>query len=111
MADEHQVHVIGWPREPASLKHHFSQDNEFPVSVSFGSAPAQVVISSLEGNPLALNMNMALRAAETLPICISPCEPICAESDYTIRISIFDRPMITVRIRGLTRLFGTSEEL
>jgi hypothetical protein len=60
---------------------------------------------------MRVNMKMALSAAETLPICVSPCEPICAESDYTIRIAIFDRPIITIRIRGLTRLFGTSEEL
>jgi hypothetical protein len=56
-------------------------------------------------------MAMNLRAPETLPLCIRLCEPICAESNYTIGISIFDRPVITITLRGKTRLFGCREEL
>lgn len=111
MADEHQVHLRSWPPEPAKLEHHFAPKQEIPVSVSFDTTPAKVILSTLGDNPLGVNMNMGLRALDNLPVCISLCEPICAESDYTIRISVFDRPMITINIRGKTRLFGNSEEL
>ena len=111
MADEHKVHVVCWPQERARLEHHLSSEEDIPVSISFETTPAHVVLSAQRENPLAVNMNMSLRAPETLSVCISLCEPICAESNYTIRISIFDRPMITINIRGKTRLFGNREEL
>jgi hypothetical protein len=111
MAEEHQVHIVSWPPEPAELEHHFPQGENVPVSISFESTPARVVIASLRDSPLGVNMNMNLRAPETLPLCVRLCEPICAESDYTIGITIFDRPVITITIRGTTRLFGCREEL
>jgi hypothetical protein len=111
VADEHQVHVVGWPPEPVRLEHHFSPEEDYPLSVSFEDSPARVILSTPGGNALGVNMNMLLRALDTLPVCISPCEPICAESDYRIRISVFDHPVITIRVRGITRLFGPGEEL
>jgi hypothetical protein len=111
MAEEHQVHIVSWPPEPARLEHHFPQEQNIPVSVSFDGTPAHVVIAALRENPLAVNMAMNLRAPETLPLCIRLCEPICVESAYTIGISIFDRPVITITLRGKTRLFGCREEL
>ena len=56
-------------------------------------------------------MDMALRALDRLPFCIALCEPLCVESAYTIGITMFDRPVITITIRGRTRLFGAHEEL
>ncbi len=55
-------------------------------------------------------MNMDLRVPEAVPLCINLCEPICAESNYTIGISIFDRPVVSLTIRGRTRLSGCREE-
>ncbi len=55
-------------------------------------------------------MRMNLSALDAVPLCIRLCEPICAESNYTIGITIFDRPVITIAIRGITRLFGCREE-
>ncbi len=111
MAEEHNVHIVSWPSEPAELEHRFRPGENIPVSISFDQSPARVIIGSLQNSPLAVNMNMHLRAPETLPLCISLCEPICAESDYIIGISIFDRPVITISVRGRTRLFSCQEEM
>ena len=111
MADEHQVQIVGWPPEPARLEHHISPGEEFPVSISFEDTPARVSVSTPGRHPLGVTMNMSLRGLETLPLCISLCEPICAESDYRIGIAVFDRPVITIHVRGITRLFGTGKEL
>jgi hypothetical protein len=54
-------------------------------------------------------MNMNLKVPETIPICIRLCEPICAESNYTIGLSIFDRPLISITIRGKTRFYSCNE--
>jgi hypothetical protein len=110
MAEEHTVHIVSWPPEPAQLEHHF-QKEQIPVSISFDNTPARVVLAALRESPLVVNMNMNLRAPETLALCLRLCEPICAESHYTIDISIFDHPVITITIRGTTRLFGCREEL
>ncbi len=111
MAEEHHVNIVSWPPEPVRLAHQFRQTEDIPVAISFENSPVRVVIASPPDNPLAVNMNMNLRAPETLPLCIRLCEPICAESNYTIAISIFDRQVITITIRGKTRLFGCREEL
>jgi hypothetical protein len=110
MAEDHNVHIVGWPKEPAGLQHHFDPAAPVPVSVSFEPSPARVVISTEAGRSLGVDMNMALRAVETIPICIKLCEPICIESNYTIGISIFDRPVISITIRGKTRLSSCREE-
>lgn len=110
MAEEHTVHIVSWPPEPARLEHHF-QKEQIPVSISFDNTPARVVLAALRENPLVVNMNMNLRAPETLALCLRLCEPICAESHYTIDISIFDHPVISITLRGKTRLFGCREEL
>jgi hypothetical protein len=41
-----------------------------------------------------------------VPVCIRICEPICARSDYTIGLTLFDRPVATVTVSGITRLFN-----
>lgn len=111
MADEQNVHIISWPPEPAQLAHQFAKGDPLPVSVAFEESPAHVIVASLPERPLQVAMNMALRATEAVPLCISLCEPICAESSYTIGITIFDRPVISITIRGRTRLSGCREEL
>jgi hypothetical protein len=45
-----------------------------------------------------------------IPLCIRLCEPICARSEYTIGITIFDRPVATISIAGLTRFFNCQED-
>jgi hypothetical protein len=111
MAEDMNVRIVGWPDEPVQLAHRFDPDTPAPVQVSFDTGPARVFISTDPRNTLAVDMNMNLQVPETLPICIRLCEPICAESNYTISISIFDRPVITLTIRGKTRLFSSREDL
>jgi hypothetical protein len=110
MAEEHNVRITGWPAEPAGLQHHFDPEQPASVSVSFQPSPARVVVSTEPGRRLGVDMNMLLRARETIPLCISLCEPICAESNYIIGISIFDRPVVSITIRGKTRLSNCREE-
>jgi len=39
-----------------------------------------------------------------IPVCIRVCEPICARSDYSIGITVFDRPVATINVSGTTRI-------
>ena len=43
---------------------------------------------------------------ETVPVCIKLCEPICARSEYEIGVTVFDRPVATIKVAGLTRFFN-----
>jgi hypothetical protein len=110
MAEEHHVRITGWPAEPVQLQHRVHPEEPVPVSVSFQPSPARVVVSTEPGRRMAVDMNMLLRAAEAIPLCIALCEPICAESNYVIGISIFDRPVASITIRGRTRLYNCREE-
>lgn len=99
MADEQpSVRIVEWPKEPAQLEHQFDPDRPVPVNVAFD-----------EGAAVALDMRMALTAREDVPLCIKICEPICARSEYTIGIDIFDRPVALVTIRGTTKLFACDD--
>ena len=55
-------------------------------------------------------VSMEFSAREPVPVCISLCEPICAESDYTIEVDIFSLPVAAVTVRGMTRLFNCAEK-
>jgi hypothetical protein len=46
----------------------------------------------------------------SVKLCVSVCEPICAQSEYTIGIEIFDRPVASITVRGTTRLFNCSDK-
>jgi len=46
----------------------------------------------------------------TVPVCISLCEPVCAESAYEVSVSIFDKPVGTITVKGRTRFFNCREE-
>jgi hypothetical protein len=97
--DEQLVRILEWPKEePALLEHRFDAD-----------APANVIVRTDEG-PLSVDMAMNVTARETIPVCIKVCEPICAASEYTIAIDVFDRPVASITIKGLTRLFNCERE-
>jgi hypothetical protein len=65
-------------------------------------------IESWPREPAAINvaMDSAVTVKSEVPLCIRLCEPICAKSDYSIGITIFDRPVATISISGITRLFN-----
>ncbi len=107
---QHKVHIVTWPKEPARLKHSFESNEPCPVSVKFEKDPANVVVSTTPENPLAVNMDMSVKAREAIPICIKVCEPICARSDYFIGITIFDRPTAGINVRGETRIVNCRED-
>jgi hypothetical protein len=96
--DEQLVRIVEWPKERALLDHRFEAD-----------APAHVVVRSDE-QPFQVEMGMNLSARDVIPLCIKVCEPICAESNYTIAIDVFDRPVAAITIKGLTRLFNCGDE-
>ena len=110
MADEHNVSIIAWPKDPASLLHRFDPDEPCPVSISFADTPARVIVSTEPRQPMEVDMDMKVTVKETIPVCIKLCEPICAKSDYTIGINIFDNPFASITVRGMTKLFNCSEE-
>jgi hypothetical protein len=71
-----------------------------------------VHIASWPKEPAAVNMSMdsAVTVRSEVPLCIRLCEPICARSEYNIGITIFDRPVATISISGMTRLFNCDEK-
>ena len=111
MADESIVRIVEWPKEAARLEHRFEFDRPCPVSISFEPTPARVIVATAPAQPLDVEMNMRVAFRETVPLCIRLCEPVCARSDYSIGITLFDRPIISIRVRGTTRLFNCNEEL
>lgn len=106
MAEEKDVRITSWPKEPAILEHRFDPDEPCPVSISFDETPAQVVIRTDPQQKLDVNMDMDIRAKRPVPVCISMCDPLCLDSDYTIGINIFDNPFSTIRVRGRSKLFN-----
>ena len=109
--EEHKNHVyiVSWPKEPAKLEHQFKKDSPAEVELKFEKDPANVVIQDWPRQPMRVDMDMHLRAKDPVPVCISLCEPICAKSDYTISVNFFDRPLGTITIKGITKLFNCFE--
>lgn len=110
MAEEQNVRILAWPESPAQLTHRFELDKPCPVAVSFEETPARVLVGTNPQQPLDVNMNMRVVAREPIPLCIKVCEPICARSDYTIGINIFDNPFASITVRGTTRLFNCDDQ-
>jgi hypothetical protein len=110
MADEHNVSIVAWPKEPAALAHRFDAEEPISASISFADTPARVIVSTEPSQPVAVDMSMHVTAREPIPLCIKLCEPICAKSDYTIGINIFDNPFASITVRGMTRLFNCRDE-
>jgi hypothetical protein len=104
------VTIGAWPKEAAVLEHHFPSEEPCPVSISFTDTPARVIVSTDPKQPVAVDMDMKVTAREPIPICVKLCEPICARSDYTIGISVFDNPVASISIRGMTRIDNCREE-
>lgn len=111
MADESDVRIIGWPKDPMHVSHQFEAGTPCPVAISFENSPINAILSTSPGQRLAVDMNMSVSAREAIPVCIKLCEPICAESDYTIGITLFDRPIISITVKGVTKLANCREEL
>lgn len=112
MADETKnIKIVGWPEEgKARLEHEFLMEEPCPVSILFLKPPANVVIHTSEKEPLHVDMKMRVSAEDTFPVCISLCEPICADSSYTVGVEIFDRPVGVIRFQGRTKVFNCREE-
>jgi len=108
---EDVVKIVAWPKEAAKLEHSFDLEKPCPVSISFEDKPANVFIQTTPEQPLHVDMAMNVAAQEAIPVCVKFCDPICVKSDYAIGITIFDRPVATITIRGLTRLFNCLEEV
>jgi hypothetical protein len=98
MADQDRnVTIVAWPQKAAKLEHTFDH-------------PVTVVVQAPPKDPLNVNMNMNVAAREAFPVCIKLCEPICVRSEYTIGITIFDRPVATITVKGQTTLFNCKME-
>lgn len=112
MADETKhVKIVGWPEEgKARLEHEFLMEEPCPVSILFLKPPANVVIHTSEKQPLHVDMKMRVSAEDTFPVCVKLCEPICADSNYTVGVEIFDRPVGVIRFRGRTKIFNCRED-
>lgn len=108
--EQRDVKILAWPEGPATLEHKFSKDSPCPVSIRFGTDPANVAIMTTPEHPLNVDMDMHLSTDKPVPICIKICEPICVKSEYVIGIDIFDRPVGTISLKGLTRIFNCREE-
>lgn len=89
MADENSVlRITQWPDTPASVN-----------------------VSTPKGAPMQVEMAMLMSSRDPVKLCISVCEPICAQSEYTIGIDIFDRPVASITVRGTTKLFNCSDKI
>ena len=80
----------------------------YPLSVSFGESGLPLRLISGD-RPLLVQMRTLLAARKALPLCLSLCDELCVDSDYRITLSIFDRPVMGIRLRGRTRLYECSE--
>lgn len=100
--EEKNVRIIEWPKEPAILSHNFPK----PVDINIPN-PVGLNMFNSEDKPLHLNMNLS--DGKVLPICIKLCEPICAESNYKIGITLMGQPFIEIALQGITRIFNCSD--
>jgi len=107
---EKSITILSWPEGPAMIEHHIKQDEPCPVAISFAETPANVIINTSPKQPFNVDMAMKVVAKETIPVCIKVCEPICAESNYVIGITIFDHHVGSITIKGVTRFFNCEKE-
>ena len=65
-----------------------------------------VVIAAWPPEPLSMRQSseQTVSFRGDVPVCIRVCEPICARSDYSIGITVFDRPVATINVSGTTRI-------
>lgn len=109
--EESSVKILSWPKESAKIAHQFDFEKPCPVSVSFDETPVNVIIQTDPQKPLNVNMDMRVSAKEPFPVCIKLCEPVCARSDYAIGLTIFDRFVAAISVRGETKLLNCGEDV
>jgi len=107
--EERNVRILAWPDEAATLEHHFKMEEPCPVRIIFEKEPAHVVVHQPPEEQWDVNMDMNVAVKDVVPVCIKLCEPICARSDYTVKISIFQNPFATIQLNGQTVLFNCHE--
>lgn len=107
---ENIVSIVSWPEEVAKVEHNFKLEEPCPVSILIEKQPLNVEIHSSSNEPLNVNLDMNVTVKEVVPVCIRLCEPICARSEYTIGIDIFDKPFAGVTFRGQTMVFNYQDE-
>ena len=111
MADEERkVHIESWPEDKAKVEHEFKMEEPCPVSIYFTKPPANVVIHTSKEKPFHVDMDMNLRARNTIPICIKMCEPICADSYYKVGLKLLNQQIGEITLRGRTRIANCEEE-
>ena len=108
MADQKDIRIVSVPQAPIPIKHRFDADSPASATLSFAGTPLPVRLGSGD-RPLAVDMRALLSARQALPLCLSLCEAICADSDYQVDITLFDRPVMTIRLRGRTRFFSCGD--
>jgi hypothetical protein len=106
---KNDVTIVAWPKDTSKLEHQFKKGSPCELLVSFQKDPANVVIHTTPETPFNVDMDMKLSVKDTVPVCVRLCEPVCAKSDYTISVNIFDRPVGSISIKGLTKLFNCLE--
>lgn len=104
VAEDRNVRILAWPDEAAKVENRFRFDEPCPVSISFKEQPANVSLLTDLDAPIFTEMEMRLSAADDIPVCISVCEPICAESRYRIGFEVFDEPVAKIDLSGVTKL-------
>jgi hypothetical protein len=108
MVEERDVRIIALPEEPLRAVHH-ADKGFLPVRVGFDATPLMTRVVSGE-RLVRVAMDMAVHADDAVSLCITLCEPLCVTSDYAITLAIFDRPVATIRVRGITRLARCGDE-
>ena len=106
---ENVVSIVSWP-EKAKVEHNFRLEEACPVSILIEKQPLNVEIHSSPEESLNVNTNVNVSVKEAVPVCIRLAEPVCARSEYTIGIDIFDKPFAGVTFRGQTIVFNYQDE-
>ncbi len=104
MADKKEdIRVVSWPDKAVPVQHRFRLEEPVPVGIGFEKdSEANVVLRNAPRQALDVNMNLNLNSLKMIPVCLSVCEPICIKSGYRISISIFERPVVSITIKGQT---------
>ncbi|MCP4680473.1 MAG: hypothetical protein GY854_34315 [Deltaproteobacteria bacterium] len=111
MADENvNVNINTWPEKPAILSHLFESEIACPVSIGFGETSAHVRLDSSEEDPIHMDMDMNLTADKPVQLAVAIKDRLCAVSEYVINITVFERPVASISLRGKTILFNQQEE-
>jgi hypothetical protein len=92
-----------------------SSHDEKNLRISFDTekAPANVLIAP---SPLKVSMSLSPtpvvpgQPREPIPVCISLCEPICANCQCTIGIRILGIPIATITMKCQSRIHNCEEQ-